>query len=173
MLLPLTKYTFSGGWRQAIACSFEKYFICDNRESLKSVQTSNYILFSVFQPETRPVNLHLYLNLFQNKHCGRIGSCTSFAKGSIMNNPAVTAQPSFLTIASYKGSLVVVKGFRKRHVEINRAVKKELYYIKEMSHDNINRFIGACLDQPTVCIVTQYCTRGSLKVTTTTSSPVT
>jgi len=74
------------------------------------------------------------------------------------------AQASFLTIASYKGSLVVVKGFRKRHVEMSRAVKKELYYIKEMSHDNINRFIGACLDQPTVCIVTQYCTRGSLKV---------
>ncbi|KAK2147500.1 hypothetical protein LSH36_549g00036 [Paralvinella palmiformis] len=88
----------------------------------------------------------------KNKQCGRIGSYTSFGKESILNNPAVMAQASFLTIASYKGSLVVVKGFRKRHVEMSRAVKKELYYIKEMSHDNINRFIGACLDQPTVCI---------------------
>ena len=52
---------------------------------------------------------------------------------------------------------------KRRHVEITRAVRKELQVLKELVHDNVNRFIGACIDPPNICIVTQYCARGSLK----------
>ena len=32
-----------------------------------------------------------------------------------------------------------------------------------MKHDNIIQFIGACVDPQLLCMVTEYCTRGSLK----------
>ena len=70
----------------------------------------------------------------------------------------------FTRVASYKGMVVAVKILKKRHLEVTRRVRKELQIMKEMSHDNINRFVGACVDQPNVWIVTHYCARGSLKV---------
>ena len=36
--------------------------------------------------------------------------------------------------------------------------------MKDLTHDNMNRFIGACLGPPHVCIVNNYCSRGSLEV---------
>lgn len=43
-------------------------------------------------------------------------------------------------------------------------MKKELKLLRDMRHDNLNAFIGACTDPPNICIITDYCNRGSLKV---------
>lgn len=67
-------------------------------------------------------------------------------------------------VASYRGQLVAVRVLKRRHVEVTRAMRKELQVLKELVHDNVNRFIGACIEPPTICIATQYCSRGSLKV---------
>ena len=34
--------------------------------------------------------------------------------------------------------------------------------MREIRHDNLNPFIGASIDQNNVCIVTEYCSKGSL-----------
>ena len=36
--------------------------------------------------------------------------------------------------------------------------------MREMQHDNINPFIGACMDVPTACALFLYCPKGSLQV---------
>lgn len=36
--------------------------------------------------------------------------------------------------------------------------------MKDLQHDNITRFVGACIDPPHACIVTEYCPKGSLEV---------
>lgn len=36
--------------------------------------------------------------------------------------------------------------------------------IRDLRHDNICAFIGACTDPPNICVIMEYCTRGSLKV---------
>ena len=38
------------------------------------------------------------------------------------------------------------------------------YQMRELRHDNINPFIGACIDSPSILIVTAYCAKGSLQV---------
>jgi hypothetical protein len=34
--------------------------------------------------------------------------------------------------------------------------------LKEVSHENLNLFVGACIDPPNTCILSNYCSRGSL-----------
>lgn len=68
-----------------------------------------------------------------------------------------------ISIGSYKGTIVAVKHVIKKNVEIDRNLKKALQVRKELNHDNITRFIGACVETPHVYILTNYCARGSLQ----------
>ncbi|KAM7354791.1 guanylate cyclase 32E isoform 5-T7 [Cochliomyia hominivorax] len=69
----------------------------------------------------------------------------------------------FTPIGLYKGQLYAIKKVRKKCVDITREMKKELKLLRDARHDNICAFIGACTDPPNICIITEYCTRGSLK----------
>jgi len=35
--------------------------------------------------------------------------------------------------------------------------------LRDLRHDNLNPLVGACVDQGNVCVITDYCSRGSLK----------
>jgi class 3 adenylate cyclase len=46
--------------------------------------------------------------------------------------------------------------------DIARDVMKEMRVLRDIRHDNINSFIGACLEPMRVLIITDYCAKGSL-----------
>lgn len=69
----------------------------------------------------------------------------------------------FTPIGLYKGQLYAIKKVRKKSVDITREMKKELKLLRDARHDNICAFIGACTEPPNICIISEYCTRGSLK----------
>uniref|UniRef100_T1KKV6 Guanylate cyclase n=1 Tax=Tetranychus urticae TaxID=32264 RepID=T1KKV6_TETUR len=66
-------------------------------------------------------------------------------------------------IGFYKGNVVFIKRIYKKSIDLTRNVRKELIQIREMRHENINPFIGACVDAPNVTILKLYCARGSLE----------
>lgn len=83
--------------------------------------------------------------------------------GELERRPASLRGKPHIRVGLYKGSHVAVRDVNRKHVELNRALKKALLTRKEMNHENINRFIGACIDPLRVAIVTQYCSRHSLQ----------
>jgi hypothetical protein len=38
------------------------------------------------------------------------------------------------------------------------------FQVKDIIHENLNVFLGACIDPPNMCILWKYCVRGSLNV---------
>uniref|UniRef100_T1KEH2 Guanylate cyclase n=1 Tax=Tetranychus urticae TaxID=32264 RepID=T1KEH2_TETUR len=64
--------------------------------------------------------------------------------------------------AHYKGNRVAIKKLPSHKIEVTREILMELKIMRETSHENLARFIGACIDVPNV-ILTEYCPKGSLR----------
>ncbi|XP_060810772.1 guanylate cyclase 32E [Amyelois transitella] len=84
---------------------------------------------------------------------------------SLSSNPDLDFRYSaiFTEVAFYRGRLLAVKRVRRLHIDITREIKKELKIMRDLQHDNVNGFVGACIEPPNVCALSEYCTRGSLK----------
>ncbi|XP_063359616.1 speract receptor [Cydia amplana] len=84
---------------------------------------------------------------------------------SLSSNPDLDFRYSaiFTEVALYRGRLLAVKRIRRHHIDITREIKKELKTMRDLQHDNVNGFVGACIEPPNVCALSEYCTRGSLK----------
>lgn len=71
----------------------------------------------------------------------------------------------FTTTAQYRGVVVRIKELTfSRKKDISRDVMKEMRLLRELRHDNINSFIGACVEPTSLLLVTDYCAKGSLYV---------
>ena len=66
-------------------------------------------------------------------------------------------------VAYYQGNVMNVRKVFKKTVDLNHTVLMELKQMRDVRHNNINPFIGACVDYNNILIVTQYGVRGSLK----------
>ncbi|KAG9510284.1 Receptor-type guanylate cyclase Gyc76C, partial [Fragariocoptes setiger] len=71
----------------------------------------------------------------------------------------------FTQTANYRGVIVAVKKLHlnKKNIDIPRATKIDMKIMKEIRHDNINPFIGACIESNCIYLVTEYCAKGSLQ----------
>jgi class 3 adenylate cyclase len=73
----------------------------------------------------------------------------------------------FTTTSTYRGQMVAIKKLNidpKKYpkLELSRKLLMQFKIMKDLQHDHITRFAGACVDAPNYCIVTEYCPKGSL-----------
>ncbi|XP_030020680.1 atrial natriuretic peptide receptor 1 isoform X3 [Manduca sexta] len=63
----------------------------------------------------------------------------------------------------YKGCRVALKTVDKQRIDLTRPLLLELKKMKDLEHDHLARFYGACVDPPHCCLLTEYCPKGSLQ----------
>ncbi|XP_064201685.1 atrial natriuretic peptide receptor 1-like [Anguilla rostrata] len=69
----------------------------------------------------------------------------------------------FAKTGYYKGNIAAIKYVNKKRIELTRKVLFELKHMRDVQNEHLTRFIGACIDPPNICIITEYCPRGSLQ----------
>lgn len=68
----------------------------------------------------------------------------------------------FIPIGCYKGNTVAIKKINSP-INLNRALMMELKTMKDIQHDHLVRFYGACIEGEVPCLLTEYCPKGSLQ----------
>ncbi|KAI9520260.1 Nitrogen permease reactivator protein, partial [Dissostichus eleginoides] len=69
----------------------------------------------------------------------------------------------FAKTGYFKGNIVAIKYTNRKRIELNREVLFELKHMRDVQNEHLTRFIGACIDPPNTCILSEYCPRGSLQ----------
>uniref|UniRef100_A0A8C2DJR7 Guanylate cyclase n=1 Tax=Cyprinus carpio TaxID=7962 RepID=A0A8C2DJR7_CYPCA len=101
-----------------------------------------------------------------NKFHKRAGSRLTLSQRGSSYGSLITAHGKYQLFAKtgyFKGNLVAIKHVNKKRIELTRQVLFELKHMRDVQFNHLTRFIGACIDPPNICIVTEYCPRGSLQ----------
>nr|XP_046234041.1 guanylate cyclase 2G [Scatophagus argus] len=96
---------------------------------------------------------------------GSGGSQSTFSNNSYGLKDKTGREHIYTTIGLYQGNQVAIK-YIKTHISSNiqkPSVIAEFNVLKEMKHENLVQFFGVCIEPPNVCLVLQYCRKGSLK----------
>ncbi|XP_078533573.1 atrial natriuretic peptide receptor 2-like [Lissotriton helveticus] len=83
-----------------------------------------------------------------------MSSCTAAANAS--------RKHFFTQTGIYDGRIVAIKKIKKKTFTLSKSIRKEVKQVRELDHPNLCKFIGGCTEVPNVCIVTEYCPKGSL-----------
>ncbi|XP_074628982.1 atrial natriuretic peptide receptor 1-like [Acropora palmata] len=99
------------------------------------------------------------------KNKGKFGSRKSMqSMGSERGSMADEMKGQIFTVLGiYEGNTVAVKNIQKQKVILDRDVLLELKEMKDINHQNVNTFVGACVNPGQICVLTQYCNKGSLQ----------
>ncbi|KAL5963139.1 Atrial natriuretic peptide receptor 1 [Taenia solium] len=68
---------------------------------------------------------------------------------------------SYTTI--YKGNVVALKTLPYHRVDLTNELLAEVNRVKDLNYDHICHFVGACIEPQHLCLVYEYCPKGSLK----------
>lgn len=101
-----------------------------------------------------------------NKYHKRAGSRLTLSQRGSSYGSLITAHGKYQLFAKtgyFKGNLVAIKHVNTKRLELTRQVLFELKHMRDVQFNHLTRFIGACVDPPNICIVTEYCPRGSLQ----------
>uniref|UniRef100_A0A8C7DMR1 Guanylate cyclase n=1 Tax=Oncorhynchus kisutch TaxID=8019 RepID=A0A8C7DMR1_ONCKI len=101
-----------------------------------------------------------------NKYPKKAGSRLTLSQRGSSYGSLITAHGKYQLFAKtgyFKGNLVAIKHMNKKRIELTRQVLFELKHMRDVQFNHLTRFIGACIDPPNICIVTEYCPRGSLQ----------
>uniref|UniRef100_A0A6Q2YVK5 Guanylate cyclase n=1 Tax=Esox lucius TaxID=8010 RepID=A0A6Q2YVK5_ESOLU len=101
-----------------------------------------------------------------NKYPKKAGSRLTLSQRGSSYGSLITAHGKYQLFAKtgyFKGNLVAIKHVNKKRIELTRQVLFELKHMRDVQFNHLTRFIGACIDPPNICIVTEYCPRGSLQ----------
>uniref|UniRef100_A0AAQ4PB24 Guanylate cyclase n=1 Tax=Gasterosteus aculeatus aculeatus TaxID=481459 RepID=A0AAQ4PB24_GASAC len=101
-----------------------------------------------------------------SKYHKRAGSRLTLSQRGSSYGSLITAHGKYQLFAKtgyFKGNLVAIKHVNKKRIELTRQVLLELKHMRDVQFNHLTRFIGACIDPPNICIVTEYCPRGSLQ----------
>lgn len=85
------------------------------------------------------------------------------SRASVTSSNSFQPSKIYTTIGIYKGNRVAIKKITKKKVDINKKLLWEIKQVRDVTHENTVRFLGACIECPNVLILTEYCPRGSLK----------
>lgn len=98
--------------------------------------------------------------IFQKSGRHSLGSGGGFIRSE---NSFVTMNGVILAKLNKVSELVLVKPLNLDRIEITREFLVELKLIRELVHDNLCKFIGLCIETEHICIVSEYCSKGSLQ----------
>ncbi|KAK3705209.1 hypothetical protein QZH41_014003, partial [Actinostola sp. cb2023] len=85
---------------------------------------------------------------------------------SILSNESfdnINQRQLFTTVGMLMSHTVAIKKINKSGIELSREVRLELNLIRNVRHENLTPFMGACVDPPNICIIELYCPKGSLQ----------
>uniref|UniRef100_UPI00359006C8 atrial natriuretic peptide receptor 1 n=1 Tax=Myxine glutinosa TaxID=7769 RepID=UPI00359006C8 len=107
----------------------------------------------------------IHLSTFEKTLRSGGSKLTLSLRGSCCGSVLVTQgrNKMFAKTGYYKGTLVAIKPLKKKKIELTRVVLFELKHMRDLVSEHLTRFVGACIDMPNICILTEYCPRGSLQ----------
>ncbi|XP_053719590.1 guanylate cyclase 2G [Synchiropus splendidus] len=122
----------------------------------------NYNDITIIREPSLNQGLSLSTTLSQS---GSGGSQSNFSNNSYCQKDQKGREKIYTTIGLYQGNQVAIK-YLKDHPANNLktpSIIAEFNAMKEMKHENLVQFFGVCAEPPNVCLVVQYCRKGSLK----------
>ncbi|XP_070196504.1 atrial natriuretic peptide receptor 1-like [Littorina saxatilis] len=103
---------------------------------------------------------------------GQFGSRLSMMTGSAVDlshsnsvttmSTAAMKRQHFTTVAFVDGRQVAVNNISNKNFQLSKRIRVEVREVRSLDHPNLCRFMGGCIEPGSVCILFEYCPKGSL-----------